>query len=135
DGLRIELVAAEPSLDGSADESHESIEHLPVEQPLFMHFDERGRLWVVQYRQYPFPEGLKVIRYDQHLRAVFDKVPAPPPHHVRGKDKITVYEDTDGDGTYDSFNDVITGLNIATAVVTGRGPASQELLQASEPRP
>ncbi len=106
DGLKIELVSAEPT----------------VEQPLFMHFDDRGRLWVVQYRQYPFPEGLKVIRYDQHLRAVFDKVPPAPPNHVRGKDKITVYDDTTGDGTYDTHTDVLTGLNIVSAVVTGPGP-------------
>ncbi|QDU40050.1 Cytochrome c [Maioricimonas rarisocia] len=105
DGLEIELVAAEPD----------------VMQPLFMHFDDRGRLWVVQYLQYPFPEGLKVIKYDQHLRAVFDKVPQPPPNHVRGKDKITVFEDTDGDGIYDSHKDVITGLNITSSVTTGHG--------------
>ncbi|MEZ6057815.1 MAG: c-type cytochrome [Planctomycetaceae bacterium] len=104
--LKVELVTAEPD----------------VAQPLFMHFDERGRLWVVQYLQYPFPEGLKVIHYDQYLRAVFDRVPQPPPHGVRGKDKITVFEDTDGDGTYDSHHDVITGLNIATSVITGCGP-------------
>ena len=105
DGLKIELVSSEPM----------------VEQPLFMHFDDRGRLWVVQYRQYPFPEGLKVIRYDQHLRAVFDKVPPAPPNHVRGKDKITVYDDTNGDGTYDKHTDVLTGLNIVSAVATGHG--------------
>ncbi|MBX3439435.1 MAG: HEAT repeat domain-containing protein, partial [Planctomycetaceae bacterium] len=40
-----------------------------------------------------------------------------------GKDKITVYTDTDGDGVYDAAKDVITGLNIATAVATGRGPS------------
>ena len=105
DDLQIELVASEPA----------------VEQPIDMHFDDRGRMWVVQYRQYPFPEGLKVIRYDQYLRAVFDKVPQPPPHGVRGKDKITVFEDTDGDGKYDTSKDVITGLNIAVSVCTGAG--------------
>ena len=105
EGLRIDLVAHEPA----------------VEQPLFMHFDDRGRLWVVQYRQYPFPEGLKVIRYDQHLRAVFDKVPQPPPHGPIGKDKVTVFEDLDGDGTYDSHKDVITGLNIVSSVAVGAG--------------
>ncbi|MCA8990414.1 MAG: HEAT repeat domain-containing protein [Planctomycetaceae bacterium] len=103
--LQIELVAAEPV----------------VEQPLFMHFDHRGRMWVVQYRQYPFPAGLKVIHYDQHLRAVFDKVPEPPPHGVKGKDKITVFEDTNGDGKYDTHRDVIEGLNITSAVIAGHG--------------
>ena len=105
DDLKIELVAGEPE----------------VMQPLFMHFDDRARLWAVQYLQYPFPEGLKVIRYDQYLRAVFDKVPQAPPHHVRGKDLITVYEDTNGDGNYDSSKNVIEGLNITSSMVTGHG--------------
>jgi len=62
-----------------------------------------------------------VVRYDQHLRAVFDKVPSPPPHGTRGEDRITVLEDSDGDGTYDKHKDVITGLNIATSVQPGPG--------------
>ncbi|MBX7106811.1 MAG: hypothetical protein K1X57_22235, partial [Gemmataceae bacterium] len=105
DGLAIDLIASEPD----------------VAQPLYMSFDARGRMWVVQYLQYPFPAGLKVVRYDQYLRAVFDKVPEPPPHGTPGADRITVFEDTNGDGRYDAHKDVITGLNIATAVVTGRG--------------
>lgn len=105
DGLEIQLVASEPA----------------VSQPLFLSWDSRGRMWTVQYRQYQFPAGLKVIRYDQHLRAVFDKVPDPPPHGTPGADKITVHEDTDGDGLYDSHKDVITGLNIVSSVQVGRG--------------
>lgn len=104
-GYRIELVAAEPE----------------ITQPLFCTFDARGRLWVVQYRQYQFPAGLKVVRYDQHLRAVFDKVPLPPPQGTPGSDKITVLEDGDRDGTFERRKDVITGLNIATAVQPGPG--------------
>ena len=92
-----------------------------VSQPLFLSWDSRGRLWVAEYRQYQFPAGLKVIRYDQHLRAVFDKVPDPPPHGVRGEDKISVHADTDGDGVLDSHKDVITGLNIATSMAIGDG--------------
>ena len=105
DGFEMDLVAAEPT----------------VAQPLFLSWDSRGRMWVVQYRQYQFPAGLKVIRYDQHLRAVFDRVPDPPPHGVRGEDRISVHEDSDGDGLYDLHKDVITGLNIATSVQVGDG--------------
>ncbi|MCP4169299.1 MAG: c-type cytochrome [Fuerstiella sp.] len=103
--FEIDLIASEPT----------------IAQPLFMSWDHRGRMWIVQYRQYPFPAGLKVVRYDQYLRAVFDKVPPPPPNHFAGKDIITVLEDTNGDGRYDKSKDVITGLNIATSVVVGRG--------------
>ncbi|MCI0620442.1 MAG: hypothetical protein L0387_01995 [Acidobacteria bacterium] len=101
----MEVVASEPA----------------IRQPLNLHFDERGRLWVVQYIQYPFPAGLKVVKYDKYLRAVFDKVPQPPLHHVRGADKITILEDSDGDGRFESHKDFLTGLNIATSVVVGRG--------------
>ena len=92
-----------------------------VAQPLNMNFDERGRLWVVQYLQYPFPAGLKVLKYDKYLRAVFDKVPPPPPNHFRGKDKITIHEDTDGDGVFDKHKTFLDGLNITRSVVVGRG--------------
>ena len=96
------------------------VAHEPeVSQPLFLSWDSRGRMWVVQYRQYQYPAGLKVVKFDQYLRAVFDKVPEPPPHGTPGADKITVLEDTDGDGLYDSAKDVIKGLNIATSVQVG----------------
>lgn len=92
-----------------------------VVQPVEMSFDSRGRLWVVQYSQYPFPQGLKVVSVDNYLRFQYDAVPLAPPEGVKGADKITVFEDTDGDGEYDSSTDAITGLNIATSVITGRG--------------
>lgn len=104
-GFKMELVASEPQ----------------IAQPLYISFDHRGRMWVVQYRQYPMPAGLKVVKYDQYLRAIFDKVPEPPPHGVKGLDRVTVLEDADGDGKYESIRDVITGLNIVSSVVVGRG--------------
>ena len=104
-GLIAELIAAEPA----------------ITQPIHASWDSQGRLWVVQFRQYPFPAGLKVISYDQHLRAQFDKVPLPPPAGDKGADVISVLEDTDGDGTYDKQTDVLKGLNIVTAAVAGDG--------------
>jgi putative heme-binding domain-containing protein len=92
-----------------------------VTQPIFLNFDERGRMWVVQYRQYPFPAGLKILSEDKFLRAVYDKVPPPPPHHFKGRDKITIHEDTDGDGHFDKQTTFVEGLNIATSCVKGRG--------------
>jgi putative heme-binding domain-containing protein len=96
------------------------IAHEPeVCQPLYLSFDSRGRMWVTQYRQYQFPAGLKVVAFDQHLRAKFDQVPKPPPAGTKGADRITVHEDTNADGLYDSCKVVIDGLNIATAALWG----------------
>ena len=105
EGFEVELVASEPV----------------IGQPLHISWDSKGRMWVTQYLQYQFPAGLKIVEYDNHLRAQFDKMPEPPPHGTKGADKITVFEDTTGDGLYDSHRDVITGLNIATSCVTGAG--------------
>ena len=103
--VTIDLMASEPD----------------VEQPLYVSWDSKGRMWVTQYRQYQFPAGLKIVSYDQHLRAKFDKVPLPPPRGEKGADKITVFEDTDGEGFFDKHEDVITGLNIASAALHGMG--------------
>lgn len=103
--LRIDTVLSEPE----------------IAQPVFCNFDERGRMWVVEYRQYPDPAGLKAISKDQYYRTVYDKVPVAPPNHVRGKDRISIHEDTNGDGNFDSHKVFVDGLNIATAVERGRG--------------
>ncbi|MDB6039653.1 MAG: hypothetical protein JWM99_3494 [Verrucomicrobiales bacterium] len=92
-----------------------------IAQPVFLNFDPRGRMWVVEYRQYPSPAGLKMVSHDSVWRSVYDKVPPPPPHHFPGKDKITIHEDTDGDGTFDKHTTFVDGLNIVTAVERGRG--------------
>lgn len=104
-GLAVDLIAHEPT----------------VRQPLYLTFDERGRLWVVQYRQYPFPAGLKVVAYDQYIRAKFDKVPAPPPDHFPGDDRVSILEDVKGDGSFSKVTTFVDRLNIATAALPGRG--------------
>jgi putative heme-binding domain-containing protein len=92
-----------------------------VAQPVFLNFDERGRMWVVQYLQYPYPAGLKILSEDKFLRAVYDKVPPPPPNHFKGRDKITIHEDSKGTGVFDTHKTFVDGLNIATSCVRGRG--------------
>lgn len=92
-----------------------------IAQPVFLNFDERGRMWVVEYRQYPHPAGLKMLSRDSVWRSVYDKVPPPPPHHFKGADRISIHEDTDGNGSYDKHTVFVDGLNITTAVERGRG--------------
>lgn len=105
EGFTIDLMASEPE----------------TEQPLYLSWDSRGRLWVTLYRQYQFPAGLKILKYDQHLRAVFDKVPEPPPKGVKGADRVVVFEDTNGDGKFDTHKTVLEGLNMASAAIKGAG--------------
>jgi putative membrane-bound dehydrogenase-like protein len=103
--LQIDLMLAEPQ----------------IAQPVFLNFDERGRMWVVEYRQYPNPAGLKAVSTDAFYRTVYDKVPLPPPRGDKGADRISIHEDTDGDGTFDKHTVFVDGLNICTAVEHGRG--------------
>ena len=106
EGFHVELYASEPL----------------VRQPVTMTFDDRGRMWVIQYLQYPNPAGLKPVEVDRYLRTKYDRVPEPPPHGPRGNDKVTILEDTDGDGRVDRAKDFVTGLNLASALaVAGDG--------------
>lgn len=105
EGFQVTLVASEPL----------------VRQPVCIEFDDRGRLWVIQYLQYPNPAGLKRVRVDRYSRTVYDRVPEPPPKGPRGADRITILEDTDGDGRMDRSRDFIDGLNLTTGIAFGHG--------------
>ncbi len=105
DGFEVRLVASEPL----------------VRQPVCIEFDDRGRLWVIQYLQYPNPAGLKRVQVDRYSRTKYDRVPEPPPRGPRGADRITILEDTDGDGRRDRGRDFLDGLNLATGLAFGHG--------------
>jgi putative heme-binding domain-containing protein len=105
DDLVVELMVSEPE----------------VAQPTHVSFDDRGRMWVAQYRQYPYPAGVKMISRDKYYRSRFDRVPPAPPHHDPGKDIISVHEDTDGDGQFDKHTKVLQGLNMANSALRGHG--------------
>jgi putative membrane-bound dehydrogenase-like protein len=92
-----------------------------VRQPIFCKCDDRGRLWTIQYLQYPNPAGLKRVKVDRFSRTVYDRKPEPPPHGPRGADRITILEDTDGDGRADVSKDFVAGLNLCTGVEFGYG--------------
>src|SRR5437870_1929643 len=105
DDLEVRLVAADPR----------------IRQTVTITFDDRGRMWVIQYLQYPNPAGLKPVEVDQWLRTKYDKVPLPPPRGPKGADRITILDDPDETGRYRKSKDFITGLNLASGMCLGHG--------------
>ncbi|MFM7148865.1 MAG: dehydrogenase, partial [Gemmataceae bacterium] len=101
--MAIDVIASEPD----------------VCQPLNIQFDARGKMWVTQYRQYPFPAGLKITSYDQYIRAKYDKVPPPPPHHFKGADRISIHDLREGSRNKSTV--YLDNLNIATSALPGKG--------------
>src|SRR5687767_3640276 len=105
DGFTVNLVAAEPL----------------VRQPVAIEFDDRGRLWVIQYLQYPNPSGLKRVKVDRFSRTVYDRVPDPPPKGPKGADRITILGTPDAEGRSRKAKDFLTDLNLATGLAFGHG--------------
>jgi putative membrane-bound dehydrogenase-like protein len=69
-----------------------------VRQPIALCLDDRGRLWVAEAYTYPVraPEG-------------------------KGKDRIVIFEDTDGDGHFDKRTVFMEGLNLVSGLEVGFG--------------
>ncbi|GAA4397466.1 hypothetical protein GCM10023187_06960 [Nibrella viscosa] len=67
-------------------------------RPIAFTIDWRGRLWVVEGHTYP--------------------VPAP---EGQGRDRILIFEDTNGDGTLDKRKVFMEGLNLVSGIEVGMG--------------
>ena len=104
-GLEVRLIASEPL----------------IRQPVCIEFDDRGRLWAIQYLQYPNPAGLTRTKVDRFSRTEYDRLPEPPPKGPVGADRITILEDTDGDGVADRGRDFVAGLNLTSGLAFGYG--------------
>jgi len=105
DGFEASLVASEPE----------------IRQPVSVTFDDRGRLWVIQYLQYPTPAGLKPVRVDNFLRTTYDRRPEPPPRGPKGVDRITICELGADRKRAIKFKDFVSGLNLCTGMIHGHG--------------
>ncbi|MEX1268608.1 MAG: PVC-type heme-binding CxxCH protein [Balneolaceae bacterium] len=80
EGFRVELFASEPD----------------IVNPIYMDWDERGRLWVIESIEYPYPRSFWP--------------------DGGGKDRIMILEDTNGDGRADTFTEFADSLNIPTSL-------------------
>lgn len=68
-----------------------------VKQPIAMAIDDRGRVWVAEAYEYP-------------IRA-----------QGRGRDRVLIFEDKDGDGTLETRKVFIEGLNLVSGLEVGFG--------------
>ena len=68
-----------------------------IVNPVAMTIDERGRFWITESLEYPRREPGK------------------------GRDRVKVLEDTDGDGRADMFTIFAEGLNIPSGIAVGHG--------------
>ncbi len=69
-----------------------------VVRPISFTIDARGRLWVVEGHTYPVPAA-----------------------EGKGKDRILIFEDTNGDGTLDHRKVFTEGLNLVSGIEVGMG--------------
>ena len=60
-GFAVKLVASEPE----------------IRQPLSISFDERGRMWVIQYLQYPTPAGSSLSKWINICARLTTTFPSP----------------------------------------------------------
>jgi putative membrane-bound dehydrogenase-like protein len=81
-----------------------------VRQPIAMAFDARGRLWVLENFTYPRKSTAPMYVAD----------PKSPPK-LKGQDRILIFEDTDGDHTYDKRTVFFTGLEMVSGIELGFG--------------
>ncbi len=68
-----------------------------IVNPVAMTIDERGRFWITESREYPRRSAGK------------------------GRDRVKILEDTDGDGRADKFTVFADGLNIPSGIAVGYG--------------
>lgn len=83
-GFELKLFAAEPD----------------IHKPIYMNWDERGRLWIAETVDYP-----NMVRENKK----------------EGRDRIMILEDTDGDGKADKFTVFADQLNIPTSFAFANG--------------
>ncbi len=92
-----------------------------VQQPIAFAIDDRGRLWVAEAYTYPTRTG--TAPNDDRPA---DSDPSKPTSEqlkdiFGGKDRIIVFEDTDGDGKFNRRTVFLEGLNLVSGIEIGFG--------------
>jgi putative membrane-bound dehydrogenase-like protein len=101
-GLTATLVAAEPL----------------VMDPVFIDWDERGRMWVAEMGDYPFAEGEATSDGKVTWK---DGVPGEGAGQGLQTGRVRILEDADGDGRYEKSTLFLDGLRHVTGLACWKG--------------
>jgi putative membrane-bound dehydrogenase-like protein len=123
-GLKVQLLASEktPGLNSA----------LPLAYIMEFTFDEKGRTWAVEPRDYP---------YTHDTLGVPTGTAAPSNRTTGGRGRILILTDVDGDGSLDNYKVFYNGLVIPTSVELVKGgviaivPPSIYFIPASSSNP
>jgi putative membrane-bound dehydrogenase-like protein len=101
-GFQVDLLAAEPDL----------------VQPIAMCFDGRGRIWVAEGNTYPKRATKPPARADGD--GDLSKPNAAQKADIfAGKDRILIFEDGDGNGSFETRKVFVEGLNLVSGIEVG----------------
>jgi putative membrane-bound dehydrogenase-like protein len=115
-GLKAQLIASErmtPGLNSA----------LPMAYLMNFTFDERGRTWAVEPRDYPYmhnDSGLPDIPGWTAANGG-NGLPSPSSRGTAGRGRILILTDVDGDGSLDNYKVFYTGLALPTSLELVKG--------------
>ncbi|MDB6134666.1 MAG: signal peptide protein [Verrucomicrobiales bacterium] len=104
-GFCMDLIAAEPD----------------IVQPIAFTFDARGRIWVVEGNTYPQRAGNPPPARATDGGDLSKPSKARQKDILGGQDRVLIFEDKDGDGTFETRKVFIENLNLASGIKLGFG--------------
>ena len=104
-GFKVDLIAAEPD----------------IVQPVAFTFDAKGRIWVVEGNTYPQRAGNPPPARDHASGDLSKPDAAQQKDMFNGKDRVLIFEDKDGDGSFETRKVFIENLNLVSGIELGFG--------------
>ena len=104
-GFSVDLIAAEPA----------------IAQPVACTFDARGRLWVVEGNTYPQRAGNPPPARNPSSGDLSQPDPAQTKDLFNGQDRVLIFEDQDGNGSFETRKVFIEHLNLVSGIEVGYG--------------
>jgi putative membrane-bound dehydrogenase-like protein len=104
-GFKVDLIAAEPD----------------IVQPVAFTFDAKGRIWVVEGNTYPQRAGNPPPARPADSGDLAKPDAAQEKDIFGGKDRVLIFEDKDGNGSFETRKIFIENLNLVSGIELGFG--------------